>query len=58
VPLSVAEFRRISLWLDCNANELGAYTHVAEQRRGEIVWPKLDVDPLNPLGLQKMALNR
>lgn len=58
VALTAGEFRRITLWLDCNANELGAYTQVAEQRRGEIVWPKLDVDPLNPLDLEKTALNR
>jgi hypothetical protein len=51
VSLSAGEFRRITLWLDCNANELGAYTQVAEQRRGQVVWPEIDVDPTDPLGI-------
>ena len=52
VNLTPDEFRRITLWLDCNGNELGAYTKVAEQQRGEIVWPEIDVDPANPLGVE------
>ena len=52
VSLTPDEFRRITLWLDCNGNELGAYTKVAEQQRGEIVWPEIDVDPSNPIGLR------
>jgi hypothetical protein len=52
VSLSPEEFRRITLWLDCNANELGAYTRAEEQRRGEVIWPEMDVDPANPMGLQ------
>jgi hypothetical protein len=55
VALTPEEFRRITLWLDCNANELGAYTKVDEQRRGQIVWPEIDVDPKNPLGVEKTA---
>jgi hypothetical protein len=51
--LTDEERRRITLWLDLNSNELGAYTRVAEQRRGEIVWPELDVDPQNPLGVER-----
>ena len=49
--LTPDEFRRITLWMDCNGNELGAYTKVPEQQRGEIVWPEIDVDPANPLGM-------
>lgn len=41
--LTPEEFRRVVLWLDCNSNELGAYDNVEAQRRGELVWPKLDV---------------
>ena len=52
VSLTPDEFRRITLWLDCNSNELGAYTNPEAQRRGEIVWPEIDVDPTNPLGLE------
>jgi len=45
--------RRITMWLDCNSNELGAYRDVEAQRRGELVWPVFDVDPTNPLGVEK-----
>ncbi len=52
VALTPDEFRRITLWLDCNSNELGAYTKLNEQRKGEIVWPEIDVDPARPLGVE------
>jgi hypothetical protein len=52
VSLTPDEFRRITLWMDCNGNELGAYTKVDEQKRGEIVWPEIDVDALDPLGMK------
>jgi len=45
------EFRRVVLWLDANSLELGAFHSEEAQRRGELVWPKLDVDPADPLGL-------
>ena len=48
-----AEFRRIVLWLDANSPELGAFHSEEAQRRGERVWPKLDVDPSNPMGLEQ-----
>jgi hypothetical protein len=47
VTLTPDEYRRITLWLDCNGNQFGAYTRVAEQTRGEIVWPEIDGPPLN-----------
>jgi hypothetical protein len=53
VNLSAGELRRITLWLDMNSNELGAYTKVAAQRAGKMVWPEIDVDPNNPLGVEK-----
>ena len=52
VSLTADEFKRITLWLDCNGNELGAYTKVDEQRRGDIVWPEIDVDPSDPMGMR------
>ncbi|MCF7734239.1 MAG: hypothetical protein K9N23_21330 [Akkermansiaceae bacterium] len=52
VELSPDEFRRITLWLDCNGNQLGAYTNAAAQTRGEVVWPEIDVTPLEPLGMR------
>ena len=44
------EFRRVVLWLDSNSLRLGAFYDEEKQERGEVVWPKLDVDPKNPLG--------
>ena len=52
VELSAEERRRITLWLDCNGNEFGAYIKLDEQRRGEVVWPGIDCDPLAPLGTE------
>jgi hypothetical protein len=42
---------RITLWLDCNSNELGAYNNDDNQRSGKIVWPQ-GVDPQNPTGVE------
>ncbi len=52
VSLSQDELRRITLWLDCNSNELGAYTKVSDQQSGKLVWPELDCDPVNPTGVE------
>jgi hypothetical protein len=51
--LTQDEFRRITLWLDCNSNELGAYQNEAAQRRGDLVWPVFDLDPSNILGVER-----
>jgi hypothetical protein len=55
VDLTKEEFRRITLWLDCNSNELGAYQDEAAQRRGDIVWPVFDLDPGNVLGVESRS---
>ena len=55
VKLTLDEYRRITMWLDLNSNELGSYAKVDEQRRGEVIWPELDVEPWNPLGLELLA---
>jgi hypothetical protein len=53
------DMRRVTLWLDCNSNELGSSLNVDAQRRGEIVWPTevqwdvKDVDPANPTGVEQ-----
>jgi hypothetical protein len=52
VDLTDAEKRRIILWLDCNSNEFGAYTKTTEQKNGQLVWPELDCDPKNPIGVE------
>ena len=46
------EFRRVALWLDCQSPELGAYTEVEAQKRGQLVWPQDDVDPQNPTAVE------
>ena len=52
VELTPMERRRITLWLDCNGNEFGAYIKLDEQRHGAIVWPGIDCDPHDPLGTE------
>ncbi len=47
VSLTKEELRRVTLWLDCNSNELGAYTRADAQKKGEPVWPELDIDTNN-----------
>lgn len=46
------ERHKIIVWLDCNSLRLGAYHDEAAQLRGELVWPELDVDPANVLGVE------
>ncbi len=41
VKLSEEDFHRMTLWLDCNSEFLGAYENAAAQARGEIVHPSL-----------------
>jgi hypothetical protein len=40
--LSDEDFHRITLWLDCNSEFLGAYENAAAQARGQIVLPGLE----------------
>ena len=47
------DFRKIVIWLDLNSNEFNACKEIDRQRKGEVVWPKLDVDPANPVGDEK-----
>jgi hypothetical protein len=51
VQLTSEELHRLTLWLDLNSNELGAYHDPVRQQRGEIVWPD-GVDPSNPTGIE------
>lgn len=51
--VSKADLHKIILWLDCNALRLGSVHDAEKQEAGELVWPKLDVDPENPQGLEK-----
>jgi len=42
VKLPQEDFRRITLWLDCNSEFYGAYENTEAQARGEIVRPSLE----------------
>jgi hypothetical protein len=52
------EFKRVCLWLDGNSNELGAYAGSSsypfpcDQQAGKFIWPDMDVDSANPLGIE------
>jgi hypothetical protein len=53
------EFKRVCLWLEGNSNELGAYAGSCSypfacdvQQAGKFVWPDMDVDSANPLGIE------
>ncbi len=41
VKLPPEDFHRLTLWLDCNSEFLGAYENAAAQQRGEVVMPSL-----------------
>jgi hypothetical protein len=47
-----AECRAMILWLDSNSLRLGSYIREEAQLKGELVWPTLDVDPANVLGVE------
>ena len=52
VSLTKDELHRITLWLDCNSNELGSEQNVNGQKNGQLVWPALDIDTSNILGIE------
>jgi len=56
--LSMKDINRITLWVDANSNELGAYRDEEKQRAGELVWPLIDMDPANPAGLDLLGDER
>jgi hypothetical protein len=50
--ISPEDRHKIIVWIECNSLRLGAYTREVAQMRGELVWPELDVDPENVLGVE------
>ena len=56
LKLTKDEWRRITLWIDMNGNHLGWIGDdmklIEAQRRGEDVWPPIDIDPKNPIGVE------
>jgi hypothetical protein len=57
LKLTDDEWRRITLWLDLNSNEIGWIGNdrkqIAAQKAGEALWPPVDVDLANPTGVEK-----
>ena len=57
LKLSEDQWRRLTLWLDLNSNEIGWIGNdrslIAAQKRGQALWPPVDVDPSNPTGVEK-----
>ena len=57
LDMSADDWRRLTLWLDLNSNHLGWIGNemdlIDAQRRGEDVWPPIDVDRSNPTGVEK-----
>ncbi|MBT3291015.1 MAG: hypothetical protein HN380_26960, partial [Victivallales bacterium] len=45
-------YRTMVLWMDANAPRLTALHRERDQLAGQLVWPKLDVLPSDPLGLE------
>ncbi|HMA64573.1 MAG TPA: T9SS type A sorting domain-containing protein, partial [Chitinispirillaceae bacterium] len=52
VKLTADEYKRVTLWLDLNSNELGADYNVADQQAGKLVWPRIDLNQSNPQGIE------
>jgi hypothetical protein len=54
--LTADDWRRITLWLDLNSNEIGWIgndrSQIAAQKRGAALWPPVDVDPSHPTGVE------
>ena len=57
LKLTADEWRRITLWLDLNSNEIGWIGNdrslIKAQKEGRAIWPPVDVDPSNPTGVEK-----
>jgi len=56
LQLTADDWRRITLWLDLNSNEIGWIgndrNQIAAQKSGEALWPPVDVDPVSPTGVE------
>ena len=57
LELSGDQWRRLTLWLDLNSNEIGWIgndrSQIEAQKKGMALWPPIDVDPSNPTGVEK-----
>ena len=59
LQLTDDEWRRITLWLDLNSNEIGWIgndrSQIQAQKEGQALWPPVDVDQANPTGVEQDA---
>jgi len=57
LKLTADEWRRITLWLDLNSNEIcwigNDRSRIKAQKQGRALWPPIDIDPSNPTGVEK-----
>jgi len=57
LDMSAADWRRLTLWLDLNSNEIGwigdEMDLIHAQKQGENIWPPIDIDQSNPTGVEK-----
>ncbi len=57
LDMSDDDWRRLTLWLDLNSNEIGwigdDLDQIEAQKRGDDVWPPIDIDPSNPTGVEE-----
>ncbi len=56
LKLTADDWKRITLWLDLNSNEIGWIgndrSQITAQKLGKALWPPVDVDPLHPTGIE------
>jgi len=56
LDMSKDDWRRLTLWLDLNSNEIGwignDWSEIQAQKQGVALWPPIDVDPLRPSGIE------
>jgi hypothetical protein len=50
--ISDEQHHTLVLWMDANSPRLSAFHGVRRQEAGELVWPRLDIIPDDPLGLE------
>ena len=57
LDMSDEDWRRLTLWLDLNSNNIGWIgnddSEIAAQKDGQALWPPIDVDRSNPAGVEK-----
>ncbi|MDP6542409.1 MAG: hypothetical protein QGH60_00375 [Phycisphaerae bacterium] len=57
LKLTKDQWQRITMWLDLNSNEICWISDdkepIAAQKRGESIWPPVDMDRKNPTGVEK-----